>query len=416
MASTISVFNTLMLGQGPATLYGPGDFVNDVKRRRYVLAKHLSGEHTKHIAGGNLLQEVVYLAGNSQMVDYNPAAPEFAYDNPQPGTKISADWRFTAGFISWDNPEIMLNTGKSFSRDHNIAKFKDVHDMKHLNFATQQAEHFEDQMWAKPVAAMEVGGSGLVPSSLPMFINEFSDVDNPTATGITGLFPGLTTVQGVAPGTLTKWQNAKATFDSIGVDDGTGVHLFGAFDEMILKTDFDQLPMDAQYSGPRDTPAYIACSLKGHKTVTAAYRMNQDWFRWKGNDAYQKNPTFAGIEICYVSALDTAALYTQAASPSASSTFVAEDSLDISDGGQNQDAAGAYGWAGPRFYFVNAKQTPKIFHSERYMVKEDPRNPKGTMPFSWIMPCDTWHQNFCRSRRMSGIVTPQDNITGFGVA
>lgn len=401
----MTAFGTFMLGEGPTTLYGPEDYVNDVKRRKWSLSKHLSGDAVSHVAGGQYLQDVVYLAGNSQAQDYNPNAPEFEYPNFQPGTQIRADWRFMANFMRWDNPEILLNVGKSFSKSHNIAKFKDVYRAKHMELAQSNADHMENQMWALPSTTDMESAAGLKPYSIPTFINEFSDVDNPTDGQITGHYPGWTNVMGVDPGTMTNWQNAKETYARAGsINTGSGQHLFVAFEKMLMKLEFDQLPMDPQYSGPREMPAYIGCSMNGKAQVQESHVANNDFFRWKGSDAHQPGITFGGIEICYISALDTAALYSN---PSTSTTYYAEHDDALNGTGSTGKGVG---FEGSRYYFVNSSKMPKIFHNERYMVKEEARNPSGRQPFSWVMPVDTWHQLFCRSRKSQGIVTPSTLI------
>jgi len=398
--SPITAFATFMLAEGPATLSGPMDYVNDVRKQSYICGKHMSTDATLSLGGGELVQDMIYLEGVSQAVDYLPGA-SFSYTNPQPGTMVQVYERYTANFVNWTNQEILKNVGKKFTEAHNIAKFKDVKRMKMLNKAQADVDHFEAQFWALPDASTMEGSSGTVPLSIPAIINETSDATTAAVAATTN--PGMHlnwsgVIANVDPTAKQQFQNYSEGYTSTGDESAAG-HLHDAMEKMYMRLNFMKMPF-GEYTGTETgLPAYIACSLEGRALVQRNYRQNQDYFRWSqmGTDSHVAHPTFGGIEIIYVSALDTAQLY----SDDDGATFVDELDAGLNGGGTTVKT-----YDGPRFYFVNAAMFPKVINPERYMVKEEPRNPSGAEPFNWVMPCDTWHCNFPRSRRAHGIVYP----------
>lgn len=96
-------------------------------------------------------------------------------------------------------------------------------------------------------------------------------------------------------------------------------------------------------------------------------------------------PQFHGIELVYMSDLDTAALYAGAAG-----SLVSEVSATLD---------------GPRFFGVNGGYVLKAIHRDRYFYKKPPFSP-SKQPYTHIMLVDIWHNNPARSRRRQFIVTP----------
>ena len=119
-------------------------------------------------------------------------------------------------------------------------------------------------------------------------------------------------------------------------------------------------------------------------------RASQDRFTGIANyqDPAYLTPQYGGIDLQYVAALDTAALY-----GTAGTTYYAED-----------DTASA-ATAGPRYYWINGQYMCPVFHTSRYMVSKAPMV-HPNQPFTTVVVTDCWWNLVARSRQRHGIVYP----------
>ena len=185
----------------------------------------------------------------------------------------------------------------------------------------------------------------------------------------------------------TGWQNGVFKYDEAGAAATVTnrPHIFEAFAYMYYKTKFDRLPKYEAYSDKTSVPVFIGASIEGVAQYEAALRASQDTFVSTGRqDPAFNGPTYRGIEMVYISDLDTAALY------GADGTLLTENAATL---------------GGPRYYCVNGMYMLKVIHSERYFYKKKPFSPSN-QPYTHICIVDIWHNNVCRSRRRHAIVTP----------
>ncbi len=393
--SSIDVFTDYMVSTGPSFLTGPEDIVNDAVKTTYTLPRFIFGKSMREmIQGGNSIKDNIFLGADSNSANYKPNA-EFNYRNPQVLTQWSIPWRYTKDEMVWTDHEIGLNTGEMSdgARHH---KFKTLKYSKEQNLYTGLMQFLDDQFWAQPDVVEMEASDGEKPYTLAAFITQAGSGSPPTA-GSTGIAPldgfggAWSTVMGINPTTKVAWRNAVEPYDGIGLASAGGVvaHIFVAMSRMYYRLRFDRLPRQPQYSDPTSVPTFIPCSLNGISKFEAALRMNQDTFVAAGRqDPAFDGPQFRGIELVYVSDLDTAALYNNTGTPAAE--------------------AGA-AQIGARFWFVNGQYVLKVIHRDRFFYKKPPFSP-SKQPYTHIMIVDIWHNNVCRSRRRHGIVAPSVNL------
>jgi hypothetical protein len=110
-------------------------------------------------------------------------------------------------------------------------------------------------------------------------------------------------------------------------------------------------------------------------------------------------PQYAGIDMEYVSELDTAAVYGEsggtgdAVGTGAAGTFTEEN------------ATGTDIYDGARYYFINANYLKFVYHTSRYMHSH-PTMRHPNQPFTTVKPVDSWYNFICRSRQRQGIIVP----------
>ena len=144
------------------------------------------------------------------------------------------------------------------------------------------------------------------------------------------------------------------------------------------------------FENPQMNAMFIACSKKGLIEYTKALRASQDTFvtSSRQDPAFMK-PQFAGIDLEYVSELNTVTVY---------------------DGGaDNEDDATL---AGPRYYFINANYMKYVYHTSRYMHSH-PTMRHPNQPFTTVKPVDSWYNFVCRSRQRQGIISPSVTWSDF---
>ena len=393
--TAIEFFTDFVLNTGPAFLRGPEDIVNDAVKNTYTLPRFIYGKTMKDmIQGGNSIKDNILLGADSNAQNYKPNA-EFNYRNPQVLTQWSIPWRFTKDEMVWTDQEIGLNTGE-MSRGARHHKFKTLKYSKEQNLYTGLLEFVDDQFWAAPDTTEMEGTDGETPFSLPCFITE----NGATADISTGTIPlngpdatAWTTVMGISPTVKTGWQNQVTRYDKnqlVSAGAATDPHLFTAFSRAYYKTKFDRLPKRADLSDPTSVPHFIGCSITGMSNYEDALRMNQDTFVVTGRqDPAFAGPQFRGIELVYISDLDTAQL--------ANGTIGALTTEALADK------------TGSRYWWVNGKYILKTIHADRYFYKKRPFSP-SKQPYTHIMIVDIWHNNVCRSRRRQAIVLPDTDL------
>ena len=373
--SALSTFNDFMKVTGPRYLSSAEDVINEAVENTYVLSRFLRGRGMdKVIQGGKTINDVVMFDDDSTYDHYQPNET-FSWTNPQVLTTLEINWRFSIDHMAWTDQEIELNVGDGLSYDAQKVVYKKLKRTKEMRLWTSLLNGMEADLW-KPAASQQTemeDSTGKLPYSIPSFISE--DTTNYHDTG-------WTTIQGVNPATESKWRNQVSTYDYDDPDDSDGDNdgLIDAFDEMWLTCRFIPPATKQEYfDKPNLNRQFIAASRSGINLYKRMLRDANDTLVSKQDPAYN-NPQYSGIDIIYVSTLDTATIF---------------------GGATEADAT----TAGNRFWWINGNYLTPVFHARRYMEKHDPmRHPN--QPFTWVQPVDTWWNLFCNSRQRHGIIAP----------
>jgi len=170
---------------------------------------------------------------------------------------------------------------------------------------------------------------------------------------------------------------------------------------MYLKVKFQAPPTRQEYFESSSLNAqFIACSKLGITDYMTCLRNQQDMFAApsRQDPAFLK-PTYGGIDLEYVSNLDTADIYRIDAT-----TLGTESEGTV--GVDNTTSVVAHS-AGPRYFWINANYIHPVFHTTRYFYRH-PVMTHPNQPFTHVQPVDCWTNLVCTSRQRSGIVSPVD--------
>jgi hypothetical protein len=365
--------------------------------------------------GGDSITDMIYMDLKSGWERIDPNA-SLDYDNFQTGTIWTVQWSFACNKVSWTEQEADLNKDK-FTGKYRTQAYKKVIRQKYQNLWTDTCNKVDGEFWAQPKAdLMEIAATSdvRVPYSIPVFINENSDASNPTATGVTGLPSPVaadwstfsSNVMGIPPATKTKWQNQREAYVSANFTvAATAAVIFAPMSKLMFKVSFDRLPKHPEYSDKRTSPHVILTNLQGMANYENALRLNQDRFlgvgKQSGQDPDYNKPTFGGIPLDYIAALDTAAIY-----PTGSNTG-AYGAWDLDS---NATHTGGVGYTGPRYYFVNGEYFKFVAHSDHFFRLSEPFKPSN-QPFTIVQVMDLYNNIICRSRQRQGILYPTTTDT-----
>jgi hypothetical protein len=412
--SPLEEFTTLMQSTGPAWMRGPENLINEAVRTTYTGNRICAaGSMMEMCQGGDQIEDIIFLGETSDYARYNPNEA-FTYDMPQTGTKWTAPWAFAKASVSWTKQDIGLNV-ESMGAKYRASVYKRVMHQKHQNLWTGVCNGIEDEFWARP-DSVEMESSTPTgprkPYSIPVFINEFTNGQVPSQVDASGI--AWTTIQDIDPSSTgnSKWApysvggGANAAAASAGYDFDASTNfakdtagLFPAFTKAFWNLRFDRLPKKPEYSDKTSSPCVIWCSLQGMVNYEHALRVNQDTFRGigktSGQDPAYDAPTFRGIPLEYIAALDTAKLYASTANA-------------VNETVESGTDAGAK--AGPRYYFINAEYLKFVTHTENYCKMTEPFMPSA-QPFTRVQVMDLWNNTVCRSRARHGIVGPGTEVT-----
>ena len=400
--SALSVFNDFMTATDSAILTSPDSIVNEAVKNNYLLRRFMKGRGPEEVLqGGKTIKDQILFDEDSTFEYYQPNAT-FTWQNPQVLEEWEIQWRFCVDHMSWTDHEIELNAGGGLSSKARHAVYKRLRRVKEQRLWTSLINGVDDALFAVPdTAEMEAAG-GTKPYSIPCFINEATN----------GLFhngtAAWTTKQGIDPTVLTKWKPKQATYD-VDHHGGLAAHdnsagVLAAFDNMYLSVKFSAPPTKQEYfENDNLYRQFIACSKLGITTYSQILRLQQDRFAVSPQDPAFIKPTYAGIELEYVSDLDTAALYTA----QSGNALVQESNGQISVGSGAAQALSM----GPRYYWINANYLKPVFHAKRYMHRHDVMT-HPNQPFTHVQPVDCWMNFVCQSMQRQGIISPGGDFAG----
>lgn len=400
--SALSVFNDFMTTTDSAILTSPDSIVNEAVKNNYLLRRFLKGRGPEEVLqGGKTIKDQILFDDESTFEYYQPNAT-FTWSNPQVLSEWEIHWRFCVDHMSWTDHEIELNAGGGLSSKARHAVYKRLRRVKEQRLWTSLINGVDDALFAQPQVEEMETNTGTKPYSIPCFINERTD----------GLFQddgeasvNWSTKMGIDPTVKTKWKPKQNTYDVSNVgtvsthNNGTGI--LACFDNMYLSIKFSAPPTKQEYfENDNLYRQFIACSKLGITTYSQILRLQQDRFAVSPQDPAFIKPTYAGIELEYVSDLDTVALY-----DSASGNALNNESTAglIAAGSGSADAF----YEGPRYYWINANYLKPVFHTKRYMFRHEVMT-HPNQPFTHVQPVDCWMNFVCQSMMRQGIVSPSN--------
>ena len=386
MGSALETFNDFMTATGPTFLTSANDVVNEAVKHKYVLRRFLKGaDMARVVQGGTKIKDSLMFDEKSTRRHYQPN-DTFTWQNPQVLDEWETDWRFTVDHMSWTDHELELQIGEGMTTGARHQVYKRVKRVKEQRMWTSFLNGFEEDLWAAPSYADMEDSGGSQPYSLACFINENAlSGQAPGAPHDDGSATDWATLEGIDPGTESKWRCQQSTYGN-DLTYGPDSKLFGAFDEMYYKVRFDSLPTKEEFGAGSSGAQFIACSRSGLIHYQTMLRASQDLFVSKQDPAYM-TPKYAGIDLVYVSELDTASIFLDDA---ASDAFTTE---------------AAHTKKGGRYWFIDGTYINPVFHTRRYM-KRHPVMRHPNQPFTWTQPVDCWHNLICRSVQRQGMVSP----------
>lgn len=384
MAGTaLANFSDFMKVTGPRYLTSAGQLINEAAKNTYVLKRFLRGaDMSVSVQGGRTINDSIMFDESSTYDHYKPNAT-FQWSNPQVVTDLEINWRFSIDHMSWTDQEIELNLPEGLSADAQKVVYKRLKRIKEQRMWTSMLNGMENDLWAKANGndgEMEAA-DGLLPYSIAAFISEHDGTDGTTYVPWT-----TTTIMGVNPANISGWRNQVTRYDFDDADDSDQDNdgLIDAFDEMWLKTRWIPPTTKAEYFENDDMYAQIiCCSLAGMNQYKRMLRLSNDTLVSKQDAAYL-SPQYGGIDLLYISTLDTATI--NGTTPSGTETGATPD--------------------GNRYWWINGKYMTPVFHTRRYMSAKDPMV-HPNQPYTTIQPVDSWWNLFCNSRQRQGIVCPQ---------
>lgn len=183
---------------------GPNELVNDaLSLRDYCWMQ--AWNRKKSIKGGKGIRDFIKLDTDRLSQITSPGARHTVQAR---GSSVEHEIAFArrVNQLSWLKEEVQDNEGDP------RAQYKNIYATKRMDMVTDNVESFEDDLWADPVDAMEIGigdttndpSVNRVPLSIPALIT----------TNGTSAFPTATTKAGINPTTNPNWQNQYETFSN----------------------------------------------------------------------------------------------------------------------------------------------------------------------------------------------------------
>lgn len=393
----MNAFSEWVAVTGPAYLRGPRDIVNDAQKFNYkTLGYMLRGKQMSEVlqAGQNIndriLLETVRVSHTYQPLE------EQTYRIIPTGRTWTIPWRFFLTNVAWTDEEIELQGGGELSRTARAHIYKSLWFSKLQQMYSDNADHWEEVLWAVPDRTKMEDPSGKEIYSIPVFINEFPNGLPAAADQPGGTWTTIQQIDPTASGS-TNWVPQRFLYGAggRGFTPQDDANILTSMDLAFQFLDFQPPPVnkeyfEAAYSRP---VGWIAASFVGKQRLMGLYRNSQD--RWVDMKDPYNNPTYLNAPIVGVAQLNDAALYPTSVS----------EGLSTEDDDSNVTNTGGIGFAGPRYYLIQPEYMRTVFHARRYFKN------LGVMtdvaqPTTHVMNINTYGNLVRRSARRHGILAP----------
>jgi hypothetical protein len=395
MVSTLQVLTSLVNQTGPALYSGPEDWILDQRKVGGGAFNEFLRTHSMKdmLSGGEKIQDFIFLENIVNHGAYDPLEGQ-EYNLSETGQKITVDWRFRRGYITWLEQEYLLN-GLSqglVTRKGMFHKFKDEQRRKEIVFWESAIADWRSMMWRVPnqneMGEVSSSSTPIQWLSIPCFVNE--DTNGLAAPGATN-GGTWTTVQGVNPVTYSKWKPTQKTYSNLTVDDPSNL-IFGLRKAM-QDTEFETAVLMPETFDSEMFPSqgFVLTSSQGELNAMQLWQASN--MEWEDKNDPLNRPRFAGMKIQRDPELDTAAIYPTGAA--------AAYSTELDTAGTNN--------AGPRYVGLQPKYARLVFHESKFMERGMPMTDRA-QPNAVSINYDTYGNLFFRSRRRHFIVYPNADV------
>lgn len=401
----LNSFGDFVIATGEISLKGPQGLVNEDIRHGYMWSRYMDGKgNARMLQGGARIRFELMFDSKPTAEFYNPNQDR-TYSNPQVVTKGAIDYRYLRDDMTWVEQELELNYGGGGSADQRFQEFVDMRHKLEMRVTTSTIETMEDALWRVPKPGEMEAQEGLYPYSIPSYVNEGADGVLATHDGKFDTLNGTawSTVAGINQTNQARWKNQLVEYTQNDVDP-TGAAGANLNDSANLMSTLDRMFHLTKFKSPKNSSTYfestkmygqhVACALEGMVQYKRILRASNDVLAMGKQDSGYNKPTIYGVEVEYIEALDTAALYRNGDG----SALVTEEA-GTAGGGTSADAL----FHGPRYYFLNTDHLFPVFYSKRYMHRKAPMN-DIKQPESWAIPVVSWYNLPACSRQRIGLV------------
>jgi hypothetical protein len=383
MATNVSETQFLATSNGYTNVLSRGKYaLNCLLDTDFERAQHL-GHTWRHTITSEFLDRGQFHSGSGFRTQSEGGNTAF---------KLTQEFAFRYNYVHWDEPEIEADLSPGMGDDYVKAKFGDTLEGKYQELYQMESNAIEDALWA-PADQAAMFTSLTKPVSIPTLITEeayFPLQADGSAT---------TTVYNATDVTAPGYDNGRFTYGALGGNTTTGDDLIGRLQDAWIQSDYEPIPLGAQYGPGHMPPNIIFCSFTGLRAIRAALRNGQtQWGKMELVPGMGNAFTLGdGMMIKPISALGSALLYKNASSPTALVNELNGTSGAIS---------------GPRFYGVNLRDMKLRVETGHWMNMQKPTVLTAAgRPYEVHQGLKSKLQLTCDSRRTSWILSPSIDIS-----
>lgn len=416
----IDSFNDFMNATGPAYVTGPEVLINDAVQQNYLWAALIAGKNMDMVLqGGSKIRDVLMLGEGSTYSKTVPNQP-FAVQLQERTKRIEMSWTFPQAYMAWTDEEIDLNEGPM------EAVFKKVKRAKEIGYSADMLGGLDADLLKTPYgnyADMET--TPVTPLSLHAFCTEHI---LSTPDGYMGGVPtGWTNIGGIPPATNLNWANQLVLYkrgsanwnapaapnvaltghNAIAAALTSVFGLLTGMDELFAKCDFRAPLIEGNnFKASSIADQLILASRAGINEYRAALRASNDQLLGGASrsDAAYQRPEYSGVKFIEVNRWNsnTKGNVWPAAASAVTDSLAGRNGQTVTQGGgEYQDITVD---KGSRFMMMHRDCFTPVIHSKHFMTKD--KVVHVPMTHSYYQTGRTWTNNFPRSRKRVGILSP----------
>ncbi|HRV80847.1 MAG: hypothetical protein H6830_04550 [Planctomycetes bacterium] len=354
-------------------------FINLATRNSYLLAWLLGsdgGENSSRFQGGKGIRHFL-MPDEKSTAEWTVPGIQLNLSNPQVLADHTQDWRFLVDHMTISDPEAELNEGAPIAE-----QLIDIMEPKEERLATSMVHAWEDSLGAIPnFANMEASNGAKRPMSIFSFVTE--------EVGVAPMWGG-TTVMGLDPTVIDKWDNTRSGYSRLNSDQaGAGYTVQNALSRAARLSKFRTLPVSMLANRDRQETMIAKAwftSLWGIEVYEDAVlkHSHDPLLMATMQDLGVDNPGHKGVPLVWWERMDEAALYVAGAG------YGTEQTADVK---------------GPRYMGVDRDTLFPILHKKKYFEKGNAMRIHD-QPMDAVTWRSLWCNLGCTDRRRQALVYP----------